>query len=81
MSSFQEYYYKNVGNRIRMLRIQHGLTQEQLSELLLKNDKYIGHIERCERKISQKILIQILELFKISPSDFFNFEKYNFTVD
>ena len=78
MSSFEQYYYKNVGLKIRAIRLKNNMTQERLSELISKNDKYIGHVERCERKISQKVLIQLLELFKISPAEFFNFENYKF---
>lgn len=44
MSSFEEYYYRN-----------------------------IGYIERCERKISNKVLIKILEMWEIQPSEFFSF--------
>ena len=50
MSSFEDYYYKNIAEQIRKYRLKNGLTQEELSDMLSKNLKYIGHIERCERK-------------------------------
>lgn len=74
IASFEQYFYANVGNRIRYYRKLHKLTQEKLSELLGLNHKYIGHIERCERTISTKVLIQIIEFFKIKPKEFFDFE-------
>ncbi len=79
MSSFEEYYYKNIGKKIRLLRQKANYTQEQLSELLGLNEKYIGHIERCERLISNKVLTRILKIFRIQPKDFFDFsEEYKF---
>ena len=79
MSSFVDYYHKNIANQIRKYRIEKGLTQEQVSELLLKNIKYIGHIERCERTISNKVLINLLEIWQIQPEEFYKFESvYNF---
>lgn len=56
MSSFEDYYYKNIAEQIRKYRLKNGLTQEELSDMLSKNLKYIGHIERCERKISNTVV-------------------------
>ncbi len=74
MNNFDEYFYKNIGLRIRKLRKDKNLTQEKLSEILGLNYKYIGHVERCERKISCKVLTQILKYFRVQPSDFFSFD-------
>lgn len=79
MSSFENYFYENIGRKIRFYREKRGLTQEQLAELLHKNDKYIGHIERHERNISTKVLIKLLELWQLQPHEFFGFEnKFKF---
>ena len=74
MSSFSKYFYENVALKIRYYREKEGLTQEQLSEFLGKNLKYIGHVERCERYISMKMLIRLIEHWEIQPVDFFDFE-------
>ena len=42
--------------------------------MLSKNLKYIGHIERCERKISNTVLIEFMKLMQIQPSEFYAFE-------
>ena len=42
MSSFEDYYYKNIAEQIRKYRLKNGLTQEELSDMLSKNLKYIG---------------------------------------
>lgn len=78
MSSFNKYFYQNVGKKIRKYRTERGLTQEKLSEMLNLNLKYIGHVERFERKISNSTLIKLMELWQIQPEDFFKFNnKYN----
>ena len=78
MSSFSDYYYKNIAIKVRKYRTELGYTQEQLSEILDKNIKYIGHIERCERKMSNEALIDLLQEFKVQPKEFFDFdEKFN----
>ena len=79
MSSFEEYYYRNIGKRVRYYRLKFNYTQENLSQALGLNEKYIGHIERFERQISNKVLASLLEFFKIQPREFFNFkEEYKF---
>ena len=76
MSSFEEYYYRNIAKQIRKYRLERQLSQEQLSEILCKNMKYIGHVERCERKISNTVLIKLLDILKLQPSEFFSFPDY-----
>lgn len=79
MSSFEEYYYKNIGKKVRCYRLSANYTQEQLSERLGVNQKYIGHIERCERFVSNKVLVKLLKTLKIQPKEFFDFdEEYKF---
>lgn len=79
MSSFEEYYYRNIGKKIRQHRLRLNYTQEGLSQLLGLNEKYIGHVERFERQISNRVLTLLLNFFKVQPNDFFNFEeKYKF---
>ncbi len=75
MSDFEKYFYKNIGQKIRFYRQQKGLTQEKLSEILDLNPKYIGHVERCERLISNKVLIKIFKLWHIQPEDFYKFDE------
>ncbi len=75
MSSFEEYFYKNIAKQVRKYRLEKGYTQEQLSEILCKNLKYIGHIERCERKISNKMIIELLNILKIQTKEFYSFDE------
>ena len=79
MSSFKEYYCKNIAKQIRKYRIAANMTQEYLSALIGKNEKFIGHIERCEREISNRALIDVMFALKVQPTSFFQFdESYDF---
>ena len=71
MSCFQEYVYRTIGKNLRKYRKEAGLSQEKLSEILDVNSKFIGHVERFERYISLKKLIQLAEFFMIDIKDFF----------
>lgn len=80
MSSFEDYFYKNIAKQVRKYRLERGYTQEKLSEILSKNLKYIGHIERCERKISNTMLIKLLDILKVQPVEFYSFnEQYKWS--
>ena len=67
--------YQNIGKQVKKYRLACGYSQEELSELLQKNLKYIGHIERCERKISTTKIIELIDFFKVQPVDFYNFDE------
>lgn len=75
MSSFDKYFQKNIAKQVRKYRTMNRLTQEQLSDMLRLNLKYIGHIERCERRMSHKAIITFLKVLQIQPSEFFSFEE------
>jgi len=71
MSSLKEQTYRTIGKNVRKYRQQANISQEKLSEILDVNSKFIGHVERFERYISLKKLIEIAEYFNIPVKDFF----------
>ncbi len=71
--SYADKVYTNIGNNIRKYRQLKGYSQEQLSELMDVNPKYIGHVERVERYISLKRLIQVSELLDVNLSTLVDF--------
>lgn len=75
MTNFEDYFYRNIAKQVKKYRLERGYTQEQLSEMLSKNLKYIGHIERCERKISNIVIIKLLDILKIQLSEFYSFDE------
>lgn len=71
MSSLQEQTYRTIGNNVRKYRLSANISQEKLSEILDANSKFIGHVERFERYISLKKLIQIAQYFNVPVKSFF----------
>ena len=71
MSSIQESTYRTIGNNLKKYRLAHNISQEKLSEILNVNSKFIGHVERFERFISLKKLIELAEYFDVPVKSFF----------
>ncbi|WP_413165136.1 helix-turn-helix domain-containing protein [Capilliphycus salinus ALCB114379] len=59
---------KKLGNNIRKLRIQQGLSQEQLAEKADLHRTYIGAIERGERNVSLDNIVAIAHALGVSAS-------------
>ena len=72
MSSLNDETYRTIGKNVRKYRQKANISQEKLSEILDVNSKFIGHVERCERFISLKKLIEIAEYFNVPVKNFFD---------
>ena len=70
-SNFQEETYRTIGKNVRKYRLLANISQEKLSEILEVNSKFIGHVERFERFISLKKLIEIAQYFNVPVKNFF----------
>ena len=70
-SDLQEKTYRIIGKNVRKYRLQANISQENLSEILEVNSKFIGHVERFERFISLKKLIEIAQYFNVPVKNFF----------
>ncbi|CAN7273249.1 helix-turn-helix domain-containing protein [Paenibacillus sp. LjRoot56] len=62
---------KLVGERVRYLRKNRGLTQEQLGEIVQLPQSYIGGIERGEKNISLETLERIIYALDVHPKEMF----------
>lgn len=62
------------GKRVRELRLEKGLTQEQLAEKLGVSENYVGMIERAERNTSLEKVFKIAKALEIRTSELFNFD-------
>jgi len=62
------------GKRIRRLRTDRGLSQEQLAELTGFHRTYIGMIERGERNLSLSNIGVFARTFEMSVSELLDFE-------
>lgn len=60
------YDMKKSGERIRQLRINNGLTQEQVAETLNISRSFYSRIETGEKGCSVDLLVQFSNLFRVS---------------
>lgn len=56
------------GARIRAIRKEKGLSQEDLASLAGLDRSYMGHIERGEKNITLLKIYQLSDALDISPS-------------
>jgi transcriptional regulator with XRE-family HTH domain len=50
---------KVLGNKVRVLRLQHGLSQEALGKRAALSGKFVGEVERGEKSISVDSLYRV----------------------
>lgn len=65
------------GKRIRQLRTERNLSQEELSFLTGFHRTYIGMIERGERNISLANIGVFAKVFEMTVSELLRFDKQN----
>lgn len=61
--------YKEIGQRIRRLRIEQHLTQEKLAEMTGISLSFLGHIERGTRKMSVETLCNLTDSLRCSADE------------
>jgi transcriptional regulator with XRE-family HTH domain len=57
-----------LGKNLKEIRLQAGLSQEQIADISSLHRTYIGSVERGERNISLENIVLIAKALKISPS-------------
>lgn len=72
-----KFLLKEFGLKIRNLRTQENLSQEQLSFKTGFHRTYIGMIERGERNISLTNITVFAKVFKMDVSELLNFKIQN----
>ncbi len=68
-----ENFYKNLGLRIKQLRENAGLTQEQLAERAKISLDFLGKIEVSINRPGLRSLLKIAEALKVEVKDLFDF--------
>ena len=58
--------WQKLGNTIREARMNHGMSQEYLAEILNVTPTHIRHVESSHRKPSIELLFQVCSLLNIS---------------
>ena len=65
------------GRRVRELREENRISQEELANLTGFHRTYIGQIERAEKNITLKNIEKIANSFNIEIKELFDFSKIN----
>lgn len=65
---------KLFGKNVRMLRLEKGLTQEELAEKIGVSANYIGMVERAERNTSLLKVFKIAKSLNVKTSKLFEFD-------
>jgi transcriptional regulator with XRE-family HTH domain len=68
---------KLFGKRVRAVRKAARITQEKAAEAAHLNSKYLGEIERGEKRPSFEAIIALSKALDVSPATFFQFEEEN----
>lgn len=63
-------YVKHFGLKVRMLRFEIGMTQEELEEKAELHPTYVGSVERGKRNIALENIIALSKALSCSPKDF-----------
>jgi XRE family transcriptional regulator, regulator of sulfur utilization len=60
-----------IGDRVRELRTEAGLSQEALAHRLRLHRNYVGLVERGERSLSLETLARVARTLGVSLAEFF----------
>jgi len=66
---------KLFGRRLRVARRAAKITQEQAAEVARLNAKYLGELERGEKRPSFEAIFALAKALHISPAVFFQFDR------
>lgn len=67
---------KNLGKRIKEIRLEFGFTQEQLADKLDISAKSLSQIELGNNFVSAETLESLCDVLCIKPKKLFDFDKY-----
>jgi len=70
-----EIIYKKISQRVKKLRAQKGISQQELAKILRVSRPTVSQIESGERKISADELVKLAKIFNISVEGLLDFKK------
>lgn len=73
--NFDKKFHKKVGKRVKELREEKGLTQEELSFEIGAANSYIGIVENALRDIPLSKIHKIAKVLGVNLHEFFEFDK------
>jgi len=72
--NFDKRFHKKFGQRVRELRLEKNMTQEQLSLEIGAANSYIGIIENAQRDIPLSKIQKIAKVLEVKLSELLNFD-------
>lgn len=66
---------EHFGMRLRTVRKAAGITQEEAAEKARLNPKYLGQIERGEKRPSFDVIISLARALQVMPTAFFEYDR------
>jgi transcriptional regulator with XRE-family HTH domain len=63
------------GARLRAIRTERHLSQEQLGKMIKVNRNFVGEVERGKQNVCLDNILQLARALKVSPRDFFDLYK------
>ena len=63
------------GERLRAIRTDRRLSQEQLGKMIKVNRNFVGEVERGKQNICLDNILQLARALKVNPRDFFDLYK------
>lgn len=67
----------NIGENIKKLRIEKGLTRQDLAKALKVSDSTISRYENNKREPNMETINKIAKALEVSPSEFFDWDNLN----
>ena len=71
----QSVILRNFGRRMRAIRLQQAVTQEELAHRAGLDRSYVGQVERGERNVTLFNIVLLASALDVEPSAFFSVEK------
>jgi transcriptional regulator with XRE-family HTH domain len=63
------------GARLRAIRTERELSQEQLGKMIKVNRNFVGEVERGKQNICLDNILQLARALKVNPRDLFDLYK------
>lgn len=80
MDTKQDHHFQvlliNIGKKIKELREERGISQEELSFRANIHRTQVSRIETGQNNVSMKSIAKLVEYFNISYPDFFDFSHF-----
>lgn len=71
MQEYEVMYHRIIAARIKKLRKNAKLSQEQFAEKVNCSREFVSRVENLKEKVSLKMILKLSYLFNINPKYFF----------